>query len=263
MAGYFKRNPHREASYHRAIGRDGAVVEMVALGDTAWHAGDGKAWDGRRVNDRSVGLCLCLRGYVSPAWAATHPDRVLRADHLKPNVRSVLWEKPTPAQVLALRAQIAEVVAAQPSIRYVFGHDDVTAGKIDPGPILDGVDLGLEALGLRRVRRRWDLPGAPWEGLDAPAAPTAHPAPVAPPRARSAPTPAAPDAREYAGPLDVLVAGAPDGPYEYADGGPAPSGWSTPQIDPSTIAGRKVDVLECSEPVACEDLPTICEDTRV
>lgn len=58
-------------------------------------------------------------------------------------------------------------------IRFVLGHDDVTRGKIDPGPILDGVDLGLEALGLRRVRRRWDLAGAPWEGFETPTAPTA------------------------------------------------------------------------------------------
>lgn len=224
VARYFARNPKRDASYHRAIGRDGAVVSMVDLADTAWHAGDGTAWDGRRVNDRSIGLCLCLRGFVTPEWAATHPDRVLKAHHLKPNVHSILWERPTPAQVLALRAQIAEVVAALPSIRFVFGHDDVTAGKIDPGPILDGIDLGLEALGLRRVRRRWDLHGAPWEGFDAPAAPTVPAPPIAPPRPPSAPTPAAPPARDYDGPLDVL---------------------------------------ECIEPVACEDIPTICEASGV
>lgn len=224
VARYFARNPKRQASYHRAIGRDGGVVEMVPLADTAWHAGDGAAWDSRRVNDRSVGLCLCLRGYVTAEWAAAHPDRVLRAPHLKPNVRSILWERPTPAQVLALRAQIAEVATAQPSVRFVCGHDDLTRGKIDPGPVLDGVDLGLEALGLRRVRRRWDLPSAPWEGFETSAVPTPAPAPIARPRARKAPTPAAPPVREYDGPRAVP---------------------------------------ECNEAAASVDLPTICEASGV
>jgi len=178
VARYFERSEARQASYHRAIGRDGVTVSMVDLTDTAWHAGDGTAWDERHLNDRSVGLCLCNLGPVSKPWAASHPGRSMQAEHAKPGVRGVLWEKPTEIQIAALRAQIADVVAACPSIRFVIGHDDCARRKIDPGPILDGVDLGLEALGLTRLRRRWDLPGDPWEGFAPPVA-APEPAPAA------------------------------------------------------------------------------------
>jgi hypothetical protein len=183
---YFQRSPHKEASYHRGIGRAGGTAQYVADGDTAWHAGDGESWDGgRRVNDRSIGIVLALLGPVNKAWATAHPGRALETPHRKRGVKSRLWERPTPEQVTALRRMIAELKAAHPTIRYIFGHDDVTKHKIDPGPILDGVDLGLGALGLTRIVRRWDLPGAPWEGLDA--APQTTPAPE-PPAAGVAPS---------------------------------------------------------------------------
>lgn len=195
LGHYFQNTPHREASYHRAIGRDGEVASYVATTDTAWHAGDGEAWDGgRRLNERSVGVCLCLMGYVSAQWAANHAGRTMIADHRKPGVKAKIWERPTPAMVATLRAQLAELKAAHPSIRYVLGHDDVTKGKIDPGPILDGVDLGLTELGLTRIVRRWDLPGAPWEGFDSPALERPEPiepilrAPVGPIDADAGPT---------------------------------------------------------------------------
>lgn len=179
LGHYFQNNPHREASYHRGIGRDGVAASYVATTDTAWHAGDGTAWDGgRRLNERSVGVCLCLLGNVSAQWATNHPGRTMKADHRKPGVKAKIWERPTPAMVATLRAQLAEIKKAHPSIRYVLGHDDATKGKIDPGPILDGVDLGLTELGLRRLVRRWDLPGAPWEGFDSPAA--ERPEPIEP-----------------------------------------------------------------------------------
>ncbi len=180
LGEYFKRNPTRDVSYHRGIGRAGGVAEYVPTEDTAWHAGDGHPWDdrpgapGRRVNDRSVGICLTLLGPVSREWAKLHPERALFAPHRKRAVRSAAWERPTPAQVAALREQIAEIKARHPGILYVVGHDDVTKNKIDPGPILDGVDLGLEAIGVRWLRRRWDLEGAPWDAL--PPAPASTPA---------------------------------------------------------------------------------------
>ena len=49
----------------------------------------------------------------------------------------------------------------------------------DPGPVpasTPAAQLSMLApgpLGLRRVRRRWDLAGAPWEGFETPTAPTA------------------------------------------------------------------------------------------
>lgn len=186
LGEYFQRNPSKDASYHRGIGRAGGVAEYVDTANTAWHAGDGDPWDdkpgkpGRKINARSVGICLCLHGPVDSGWAKLHPARTMSAPHRKRGVTAKLWERPTPEQLASLRAMIAELKAKHPSIRYLVGHDDVTRGKIDPGPILDGVDLGLEALGIVRIVRRWDTAGAPWEGLDAPAAATPEPDPATP-----------------------------------------------------------------------------------
>lgn len=181
LGQYFERNPGKDASYHRGIGRAGGVAEYVDTANTAWHAGDGEPWDGgRKINARSVGICLCLHGPVDSGWAKQYPARTMSAPHRKRGVRATLWERPTPEQIASLRAMIAELKAKHPSIRYLVGHDDVTRGKIDPGPILDGADLGLAALGIVRIVRRWDTAGAPWEGLDAPAAPTPEPDPATP-----------------------------------------------------------------------------------
>lgn len=175
---YFQANPHKEASYGYGIGREGGTAQYVADEDTAWHAGDGESWDGlRRVNDRSIGIVLALLGPVTTAWAAAHPTRAIGGVHRKRSVKARFWEAVTPAQVMALRALLRDLKARHPSIRVLFGHDDVTARKVDPGPILDGLDLGLEALGMSRIVRRWDLPGDPWEGLDAVALAPAAPAP--------------------------------------------------------------------------------------
>jgi len=230
LGEYFKRNPTRDASYHRGIGRAGGVAEYVSTTDTAWHAGDGHPWDdqpgapGRRINDRSVGICLTLLGPVSREWAKLHPERALAAPHRKRSVRSTTWERPTPAQVAALRAQIAEIKAKHPGVLYLVGHDDVTKNKIDPGPILDGVDLGLEALGVRWLRRRWDLPGDPWETPTAAPAATPAPAAIAPqsvPQEPEAPEPAT------------------DGPEDDAPSAPPALTAHAPAPEPSARATKR------------------------
>jgi len=223
LGEYFQRHPERDASYHRGIGRAGGTAEYVDTANTAWHAGDGVPWDdapgrpGRKINARSVGICLTLLGPVSRAWSKLHPERTLAATHRKRAIRGTLWERPTPEQVTALRATLIELKAKHPSIRWVVGHDDVTAGKQDPGPILDGVDLGLEALGLRWLRRRWDLPGAPWEGAAGAPAPTPAPADRAPQEPASEPERAPevePDVELLPDPPEALPEALPDPPAE-------------------------------------------------
>ena len=219
LGEYFQRHPERDASYHRGIGRAGGTAEYVDTANTAWHAGDGVPWDdapgrpGRKINARSVGICLTLLGPVSRAWSKLHPERTLAATHRKRAIRGTLWERPTPEQVTALRAMLIELKAKHPSIRWVVGHADVTAGKQDPGPILDGVDLGLEALGLRWLRRRWDLPGAPWEGAEGAPAPTPAPADRAPQGPASEPE-RAPEVEPDVELLPDLPEALPDPPAE-------------------------------------------------
>lgn len=238
LGHYFQHNPHRQASYHRAVGRDGVAASYVATTDTAWHGGDGETWDdGRRLNERSVGVCLCLLGNVSAQWAANHPGRTMTATHRKAGVKAKLWERPTPAMIATLRVQLAGIKAAHPSIKFVLGHDDATKGKIDPGPILDGVDLGLVELGLTRIVRRWDLPGHPWEGLE-----VALPEPPA-------------DDREFTGPVDA--AEGPTCPDEPPVPPPPPPPCEAPLCRPEALTAG--DALEAGfslpPPVAAANPP--------
>ncbi len=154
-------------SYHGTIGRDGAMVQMVELDRAAWHAGDGDGhlWDGpvppprpgRRVNLRSVGLALCNRGPLDVASGG------VAARHDKPGVRWPAFEPYPDAQIWALKTWLAELVTRLPTLRWICGHEDITAGKADPGPLFPWDELSLADLGLQRVRRRW-LSGL-WEVL--------------------------------------------------------------------------------------------------
>jgi N-acetylmuramoyl-L-alanine amidase len=147
----------KRASYHLVIGRDGALAQLVSLDDTAWHAGDGKAWTKLpSVNRRSVGVCLCNRGPVSEAWATAHPDCVWLGEHHKAGFRSwERFERYTAEQRAALVALLTDLKARLPSLLYVTGHEDLTGGKGDPGPCLPLLDIDWTALGLTYRRHDW------------------------------------------------------------------------------------------------------------
>jgi len=102
-------------SSHFLVRRDGELVQFVACGDRAWHAG-ASSWRGReRCNDFSIGVELegtDDTAYARPQYAVL--GRLVRA--------------------LARRYPIAEIV----------GHSDIAPGrKTDPGP----------AFGWRRLSR--------------------------------------------------------------------------------------------------------------
>lgn len=175
-ARYFK-NLHRfgdvvrrpTASYHYTIGRDGLVVQLVDDSRAAWHAGDGdgRLWDrkvtgdrrGRPANLRSIGIALCNRGPMPVAEGG------VAAEHDKPGITWTSFEPYPEAQVETLRALLAEL-AAKHQPKFICGHADITHGKGDPGPLLPWDRLGLDDLGVRRVRRMW--PGSDWTPQIAP-----------------------------------------------------------------------------------------------
>jgi AmpD protein len=100
-------------SAHFLIRRDGALVQFVACGDRAWHAGASR-WRGReRCNDFSIGVEL--EGTDTTPYAAAQYAMLARL-----------------VKALRRRYPIADVV----------GHSDVAPGrKTDPGPAFDWARL--------------------------------------------------------------------------------------------------------------------------
>ena len=99
-------------SAHLLIRRDGEIVQYVAFGARAWHAGTSCFTGRERCNDYSVGIEL------EGADAVPYADR----------------------QYAALVAVARALMQAYPAIttERIVGHSDVAPGrKTDPGPAFD------------------------------------------------------------------------------------------------------------------------------
>ena len=100
-------NPETEVSAHYLIGADGAVFQMVAEEQRAWHAGAGRWGEVTDVNSRSIGIELDNDGYS--------PFSAVLMDSLEELLRGIME-----------RWSIAP--------ERVIGHSDLAPGrKIDPG----------------------------------------------------------------------------------------------------------------------------------
>lgn len=169
----------RGASAHFMIGRDGSIIQGVALDDTAWHAGGGALQDEgvgpcrapRRylMNRRSIGIELCNAG-----WAADRigvPEEYIREAVHPANARRrkvQRWELYRDAQYAALEDVIAMARPHFVADRRVFvvGHEDVVNrdtlsakkgrqvydGKVDPGPLFDWTRVPWAKYGYRPLR---------------------------------------------------------------------------------------------------------------
>jgi N-acetylmuramoyl-L-alanine amidase len=159
-------------SAHLSLGRDGTWIQMVPFDTIALHCGDGAwkprgragpAFSGRALNGRTIGVEIENIGWMNrtdglDCWreerwqgrvarTARWPASACRqAVHALRGGPAAWWLPYTDAQHRALDALIAALKAAYP-IRFLFGHDEISAQKWDPGPLLD-----LEAL-----RRRHGL----------------------------------------------------------------------------------------------------------
>lgn len=113
---YFECIADLEVSAHFYIRRDGRVVQFVAAGQRAWHAGR-SCWAGREnCNDYSIGVEL--EGTDDCPFSE--------------------------AQYTALSALLGALRAAYP-IRALAGHSDIAPGrKTDPGPCFDWARLRRE-----------------------------------------------------------------------------------------------------------------------
>ena len=109
---YFKQIEGLRASAHALIRRDGQIVQYVAFGQRAWHAGQ-SAYRGRAgCNDFSIGVEL--EGTDDTPY--------------------------TDAQYEALAVLSAALLNAYPTLyaQAIAGHSEVSPGrKTDPGPSFD------------------------------------------------------------------------------------------------------------------------------
>jgi N-acetylmuramoyl-L-alanine amidase len=133
-----RRDP---VSAHYLVAADGRIVQLVAEGDRAWHAGASR-WGGRAdVNSASIGIELDNDG------VAPFPD----------------------AQIRALLALLADVTARWGIARdQVVAHGDVApTRKVDPGPHFPWARLAAAGFGTWPRTDRAPAPAGfdPWVAL--------------------------------------------------------------------------------------------------
>ncbi len=106
---YFREIAHNRVSSHFYIRRDGELLQFVASGDRAWHAGESEFRGRKRVNDFSIGIEL----------------------------EGCDEEKFEEIQYAVLCRLTLVLQDAFPAIRIgnIVGHCDISPGrKTDPGP---------------------------------------------------------------------------------------------------------------------------------
>jgi len=110
---YFQAIRGLKVSSHFFVRRDGELLQFVALGARAWHAGDSR-WRGRdNCNNHSVGIEL----------------EGLEGDHFEP------------AQYATL-ARLCAAIATHLPIAHIAGHEHIAPGrKHDPGAGFDWAAL--------------------------------------------------------------------------------------------------------------------------
>ena len=106
---YFREICNLRVSSHFLIRRDGGLIQFVATGKRAWHAGVSR-WRGRgRCNDFSIGVEL-----------------------------EGTDDAPFDARQYAILASLVAALRAALPLRAIAAHSDIAAGrKTDPGPGFD------------------------------------------------------------------------------------------------------------------------------
>lgn len=132
------RNPDAQVSCHYVVQEDGRVLQLVAEGRRAWHAGR-SFWDGETdLNSASIGIEIVNAGH--PGGLPAYPDRQI-------------------ASVIALCRDLIARHRIRPD--RVLAHSDVAPGrKLDPGERFPWDRLHAGGVG-SWVVPRLDLPGAP------------------------------------------------------------------------------------------------------
>ena len=141
---YFKNNP-KQVSAHYVIGKDGRIVQMVALDRASNHAGQSVLAGKKRTNFFSIGIeivnwgALQQKGKACPYPYCNHYGKKYIGQ--KPILaRKKYWEPFTNAQYEALIRLTRYLLSVTPTITHITGHEDIAiplGRKNDPGGAFD------------------------------------------------------------------------------------------------------------------------------
>ncbi len=153
-------NPAARASAHVLIGRDGAVLQMVAFNRKAWHAGVSH-WEGLSgLNSHSIGIELDNRGKLEPREGGWGPwfdpgrvepaEDVMEAAH-RHGGACCGWQRYTGPQMDSALT-VASLIVARYGLLDVIGHEDIAPGrKTDPGPAFPLASFRARVMGRAEV----------------------------------------------------------------------------------------------------------------
>lgn len=147
------RDTAAKASAHFIIGRNGDVVQLVQLADTAWHAGNSD------VNNRSIGIELVSPGWVTSdgkggwktaggdTWKADATPKEATLRLANGNAHTHYWVPYTAAQMQACKDLVARLRSSTwaECLNDQRGHEDIALPtghvKTDPGPLFPWDDV--------------------------------------------------------------------------------------------------------------------------
>lgn len=135
--------PRSQVSAHYVVAEDGAVTQMVAEEERAWHAGR-SFWQGESdINSVSIGIEIAHPGH--PFDTATLPD-VEPGEAVAPHPGYRAFAPEQIERVIALTADIVARHGLDP--RRVFAHSDVAPDrKGDPGELFPWKEFFNAGLG--------------------------------------------------------------------------------------------------------------------
>lgn len=134
------QDPASKVSAHYVIGKDGQVVQMVALDRAAWHAGTSELAGTAGVNAFSIGIEIVNWGKLTKKDGKfyTYTGQLYRGSE-PVNVNGAYWEPFTDEQYKAVIRLTTALIDRYP-LEHITGHSDVAipkGRKIDPGPAFD------------------------------------------------------------------------------------------------------------------------------
>jgi len=148
-------NTKFKSSIHFIIERDGNITQLVNSNNIAWHTGRSEFKDLKNFNNLSIGISLVNAGPLKESgdnyksWYGNEltEDQIIEATHQ--NEKSPrYWQVYSQNQIETTYNLCRLLMSKYPGIKYILGHDEVSAGrKLDPGPAFPikqlRVNLGL------------------------------------------------------------------------------------------------------------------------
>lgn len=133
----------RGLSYNYIIARDGTVTMTVDPSKAvARHAGRGDP-DQTRIGISFVNLGYESK-YAGSGWGGRSSPPIEQWESFPPH--DLKWDPYTPAAIKAGKELVKRLRRQFPDIKTIFGHEDTSSGKLDPGPAFDKYWAEYEAL---------------------------------------------------------------------------------------------------------------------